>query len=215
MSASGFRVVTIARQYGSGGGTIAAQLAELLGFQLLDRGLVERIAKEARIAPDLAGKLDERLDPWMRRLGKALWHGGFEALAAVTEDDVVDSDRVAALTARIVQEAATVGNCVIVGRGGQCLLSDRPDVLHVFVYAPIEERRRRVRARLGPGADADVAMEETDRERLAYIRRHFGVNRLDFHLYHLLVNAALGERAAVRAVLAAFETGIPRPASPL
>ena len=131
----------------------------------------------------------------------------------VDENDVVDSDRVAALGARIVEEAAAAGECVIVGRGGQCLLRGRPDVFHVFVYAPREERLRRLRARLGTGVDVELLLEETDRERTAYIRRHFGANRLDPHLYHLMVNAGLGEESAVSAILAALETGVPGPAS--
>ena len=167
MSARRFRVVTVAREYGSGGAAIAKALAARLGYQLLDRALVERIAAEARIDPDLAEKLDEHVDPWARRIGRALWYGGFEAIAVVDENDVVDSDRVAALGGRVVEEAAAAGGCVIVGRGGQCLLRGRPDVFHVFVYAPREERLRRLRARLGPGADVELALEETDRERTA------------------------------------------------
>jgi cytidylate kinase len=212
MSAGRFRVVTVAREYGSGGAAIAARLAARLGFELLDRALLERIAHEARIDPDLAEKLDERVDPWARRIGRALWYGGFEAVAVVDDDDVVDPDRVAALGGRVVEEAAALGGCVIVGRGGQCLLRGRPEVFHVFVYAPRELRLRRLRARLGPGADLELALDETDRERTAYIRRHFGENRLDPRLYHLMVNAILGEEAAVSAILAALETGTPGPA---
>ncbi len=212
MNPSRFRVVTVAREYGSGGAAIAARLAQRLGYQLLDRALVERIAEEARIDPDLAGKLDEHVDPWARRIGRALWYGGLESVAVVDENDVVDSDRVAAIGGRIVEEAAAAGGCVIVGRGGQCLLRGRPDVFHVFVYAPREERLRRLRARLGPGADVELAVEDVDRERAAYTRRHFGEDRLNPHLYHLMVNAALGEEAIVSAILVALETGSPGPA---
>jgi cytidylate kinase len=212
MSASRFRVVTVAREYGSGGAAIATALAARLGFQLLDRALIARIAETARIDPDLAERFDEHVDPWARRIGRALWYGGFEAVAVVDENDVVNADRLAVLGGRVIEEAAGAGSCVIVGRGSQCLLRGRPDVFHVFVYAPREERLRRLRARLGPGADVELALEETDRERTAYIRRHFGENRLNPHLYHLMVNAALGEEAAVSAILAALETGTPGPA---
>jgi cytidylate kinase len=109
--------------------------------------------------------------------------------------------------------AATAGGCVIVGRGGQCLLRGRGDAFHVFVYAPREERVRRLRARLGPGADVELALEETDRERAAYVRRHFGENWLDPRLYHLMVNATLGEEAAASAILAALEAAVTPPTS--
>jgi cytidylate kinase len=206
-----FRVVTVAREYGSGGGAIAARLAERLGWELLDRTLLERIAEMARVGHDVARMLDEHVDPWTRRLARALWLGGFETVSVV-DRDVVDSDRVAALTGRIVQEAAAVGGCVIVGRGSQCLLRSRPDAFHVFVYAPREQRARRLRARLGPGADVELALDEVDRERAAYTRRYFGEDRLDRHLYHLMVDAGLGEEAAVATILTALQTGTPGPA---
>ncbi len=211
MSEPRFSVVTVAREYGSGGAAIATRLAERLGYKLLDRALVERIAEMASVGHDVAGRFDEHVDPWTRRIGRALRFGGFEAVAVV-DGDVVDSDRVATLSGLIVQEAAAVGRCVIVGRGAQCLLRGRPDVFHVFVYAPREERARRLRERLGPGADVEFALDEVDRERAAYTRRYFGENRLDLHLYHLMVNAALGEEAAVSTILTALETGDARPA---
>ncbi len=212
MSPGHYRVVTVAREYGSGGGAIARRLAQRLGYKLLDRSLVDQIAREARIDPDLAGRLDERVDPWARGIGRALWYGGFEAIAVVDENDVVDSERIAGLTGRIVEEAAAAGDCVIVGRGGQCLLRGRPEVLHVFVYAPREERLRRLRARLGSGVDLGLIMDEADRERAAYVRRYFNEDRLNPRLYHLMVNAALGEEAAVAAIVAALEAGASGPA---
>jgi cytidylate kinase len=207
MSRSRFRVVAVAREYGSGGSAVAKGLAARLGYQILDRALIDRIAAAARIDPELAEQFDEHVDPWVKRIGRSLWYGGFDAVSVVDETEVVDADRLARLCARIVEEAATAGECVIVGRGGQCLLRHRPDVFQVFVYAPREERLRRLRARLGPGADVELALEETDRERAAYIRRHFGENWLDHRLYHLMVNATLGEEAAIATILTALETG--------
>ena len=81
MSAGRFRVVTVSREYGSGGAAIAAKLAALVGFQLLDRALIERMANAARVDPGTAEKLDEHVDPWLARLGRALWYGGIDAVA--------------------------------------------------------------------------------------------------------------------------------------
>jgi len=213
MSVSPFRVVTVAREYGSGGAAIATRLAARLGWELLDRTLIERIAEAARIDPELARRFDEHVDPWVKRIGRALWYGGFDAVAVVDENDVVDGDRLAVLGGRVIEEAAKAGRCVIVGRGGQCLLRDRSDVFHVFVYAPREERLVRLRERLGPGAEVELVLEETDRERAAYVRRHFGESWLEPRLYHLMVNATVGEEAAVSAILAALGAGAPVPAS--
>jgi cytidylate kinase len=210
MSLTRFRVVAVAREYGSGGAAIATALARRLGYQLLDRALIERIAAAARIDPELAERFDEHVDPWVRRVWRSLWYGGFDAVSVVDENDVVDADRLARLGCRIIEEAASVGECVIVGRGAQCVLRGRPDVFRVFVFADREERLRRLRARLGPGADVELALEETDRERAAYIRRHFDESWLDPRLYHLLVNAAIGEEAAVATILTALEAAVRR-----
>jgi CMP/dCMP kinase len=212
MNAQRFRVVTVAREYGSGGAAVAARLATRLGYQLLDRTLIRRIAEAARIKPEVAARLDEHVDPWVERVGRALWRGGFEAVTPFDESDVVDAERLAVLTGRVIQEAAGVGECVIVGRGSQCVLRGRPDVLHVFVYGRREERLERLRARLGPGTDVEAALEETDRERTAYVRRHFGESWLDPRLYHLMVNSTLGEDAVVATILAVLPPGAPRPA---
>lgn len=211
MSASRFRVVTVAREYGSGGAEIAARLATRLGYQLLDRTLIGRIAEAARIDPEVAARLDEHIDPWVERVSRALWRGGFEAVAPVDEGDVVDAERLAVLTGRVINEAAGVGECVIVGRGSQCVLRGRPDVFHVFVHGPRQERLARLRARLGPGRDVEAALEQTDRERTAYVRRNFGESWLDPRLYHLMLDSSLGEDTVVATILAGLGAGAPQP----
>jgi hypothetical protein len=209
MTPQGWRVVTVGREYGSGGAAVASALAERLGFRLLDRALIGRIAEASCIEPDLAARLDEHVDGWAARVARALRFGPFEVVSPVEGDAILDAQRMQALTAAVVEEAARSGECVIVGRGAQCLLRGRPDVFHAFVYAPRAERLRRLRLRLGPGAEVDALIDDVDRERAAYVRLHFGCNWLDARLYHLMVNAALGEGAAVAAIVAALEA--PRP----
>ena len=79
-----------------------------------------------------------------RRCGGAVWKG----LAAVSDRDYFDADTMAALAGGLVERAASEGNCVIVGRGAQCLLQRREDVFHVFVYAPLHLKAKRVQARM-------------------------------------------------------------------
>ncbi len=206
MRPAGFRVVTVGREYGSGGAAIAGALAQRVGFRLLDRALIDQIAARAHIDPALAVRLDERVDSWATRVARSLRFGPFEAVSPVDGDAILDAERLQALTAALIEEAAGAGECVIVGRGAQCLLRERPEVFHVFVYAPIEERMRRLRDRLGPETDLTARIDEVDRERAAYVRRHFGCDWLNRGLYDLMVNARLGEAAAVDAILAALRT---------
>jgi cytidylate kinase len=99
----------------------------------------------------------------------------------------------AALAQTMIEEAYQRGNCVIVGRGAQCVLRDRRDVLHVFIHAPWAERVTRIRQRLPGQAGIDELIRSTDRQRANYIRTYFGCNWMDPHLYHLMICSGLGE----------------------
>jgi cytidylate kinase len=187
-----FNVVTISREYGGGGGTLAEMLARSLGWKIVNQSLVAEVAKRAKIDPEVAARYDECVDPWFHRLVKGLWQGGYEGLATRVDTRVVDSEAMARLAGEVIREAAELGQCVIVGRGGQCILRQRNDVFHVSVFAPRHEKIQRMRDRLLPGTDADRFMEETDNHRAAYIRRFHNEDWKDRRLYHLVISSTLG-----------------------
>ena len=200
-----YRVLTVAREFGSGGAHIAAAVADRLGWKLLDSALIEEIAKATQVDPDLARGYDERVDSWLHRLGRdALWRGAFEGVAPVTETDFFDAGTMARLTRSLVLQAAQDGNCVIVGRGSQCLLQDRPGVFHVFLYAPYADRLARAAKRCGAQGDAAALLREMDAQRAGYVRLHFGQDWADRHLYDLLVSSKAGEEVVVSTILAAM-----------
>jgi len=201
------RTVTIGGEYGSGRAEIARQLAEKLGWRLLDNALIQQIASTAHVDPAVAMQFDECIDSFLHRMHKALWRGGYEGVASATEDDVFDADKMVELSRCIIESAAKEGNCVIVGRGGQCVLQERGDVFHVFVYAPRAERIERVRREGKPGDDPEAQIEFVDHRRSAYIRRYFGQEWTNRHLYDLMLCASMGEAAAVAAILAAIGRG--------
>jgi cytidylate kinase len=204
-----FRVVTVAREYGSGGGRIAQLLAGRLGWKLLDRCLVERIAETARIKPEVAEKFDERPDPWLDRLAEVFWQSpGLRGYLGGHVPGRFDGEVAAHLTRRIIEEAADIGDCVIVGRGSQCILQQREDAFHVFIYAPRGERLARLLrrdARLSK-AEAEKKLVAEDETRAAYVRDHFGEDWQNRHLYHLLMSSCLGEKEAVSIILSALHS---------
>ena len=196
------RVITIGGEYGSGRAHIAQEAARVLGWNLVDGSLIESIARAAHVDCETARRYDECIDSWFHRLRKALWHGGYEGVATSTEAGF-DAEAMATLANRVIEEAAHQGSCVIVGRGGQCVLQGRPDVFHVFVYAPRHERIEHIRREKGPIADVEQLMDASDRRRVAYIRRHFGQEWTNPHLYDLMLSLSMGEAAAGAAILAA------------
>jgi cytidylate kinase len=197
------RAITISREYGSGGGTVARMLAERLSWRLIDDSLLTEVARRAQIQPKLAAQYDECLDPWFHRVLKALWQGGYEGVATTVEHPVFDADTMAELSKRVILEAAEIGNCVVVGRGGQCLLQQRPDAFHVSLYAPMAERVGRMRSRAPGGVDLEALAKDTDRRRAAYIRRYFGEDWTGRRLYDLLICTSIGLDRVVAVILTA------------
>ena len=210
-----YRALTVSREFGSGGGLIANTIAEWLGWKLLDNEIITQIARAARVDSKVVRQYDERVDSWLRRLNEDAIRG--VALAAgrpLGDADFFDAHVMDELTRKIIEEAYTGGSCVIVGRGSQCLLQLRPDVFHVYVYAPVRVRAKRLRARLEPGADIEARIHRVDEERARYIRQHYGRDWRDPHLYNLMISSWESEEATAHAIFYAM-TGTPhQPAVP-
>jgi cytidylate kinase len=194
------RVITIAREYGSGGGVIGRELASRLGWKLLDRELITELAQRAHLAPSDVARLDEHPRPFIAQLMKAFWRGNIETWSAPPPTDVGDEDYLAKLSAMVIKEAAGLGHCVIVGRGAQCVLREK-DVFNVFVYGSAEEKLKRLQQRYSSLRDAQMAIEEIDRVRAAYIRTYYHCGWDDRHLYNLMINSDVGVDRAVDAIL--------------
>ena len=141
MMHSPIKVITVEREYGSRGGEFAHDLAEKLGWRLLDSELVAGAARMAGVIPKQAMKFDERLDPWYYRYGKVFWHDSGYSMAAIGDEHIFDSERMLALIKQEILDAAKQGNCVLVGRGAACALAGQPGCFHVFVYATASAKR--------------------------------------------------------------------------
>jgi len=203
-----FRVLTIAREYGSGGAVIGRSISDRLGWKLLDKAFIENIARAAKVDAQLARRFDERTDSWLERLGRqGLWRGAFEGAVVVSQPDFFDAETMAALAQNMIKEAYQQGNCVIVGRGAQCVLQDRKDAFHVFIYAPWAERVARIRERLPGQTDVEELIRATDGLRADYIRTYFRCNWMDPHLYHLMICSGLGEGVVEATIIEALGSG--------
>jgi cytidylate kinase len=127
--------------------------------------------------------------------------------------ELFDADTMASLSQRMIEEAADIGNCVIVGRASQCILQQRSDAFDVFVYAPRAERLRRVRGRHSSLAEAEAALNARDQERAALIRRYFNQDWSNRHLYDLMISSSLGEEVVLSTILSAMGVRRANPAA--
>ncbi|HUO31285.1 MAG TPA: cytidylate kinase-like family protein [Bryobacteraceae bacterium] len=187
-----YRVLTIAREYGSGGAEIAALAAKSLGWKLLDRNLIDKIAHAAGVDVESVTACDEHVDSWLHRISRPLWNAGLQPVATISPVDIFDSEAMARINREIIEEAHAAGDCVIVGRGAQCILQDCPDVFHVFVYAPRADRLRRIQQRSRTKAEAERLLRDIDAERASYVKLYFGQEWDQRHLYDLMISSRPG-----------------------
>ena len=195
------KIITIEREYGSGGGDIAQQLASHLGWKLWDHQLTEEIARLANCPQAVVERREERNDPLYYRLFKSFLRGSYEGSLNAHKLKLVDSESILKITERVVLHAAKHGNCVIVGRGSQHFLRDRQDTVRLFLYAPPEEKIRRLLARGKSEQEAEELVDTVDRERSDFIARYFGVKWPDRTAYHAMFNTALGDATVVQSIL--------------
>jgi cytidylate kinase-like protein len=195
------RVITLEREYGSGGGEIAEKVAGRLGWKLWDQLLTEEIARRLDCDCRTVEEHEERRDPAYYRLLKSFMRGSFEGSLNAPRLKMVDTECVREVVQKILPGIADAGNCVIVGRGSAFHLGSRPDAFHVFVYAPFQDKVRRLQARGKSEKEAIELTETVDRDRADFIQKYFNVEWPGRHRFHLMVNSGMGEDVAVEIIL--------------
>jgi cytidylate kinase len=200
-----YRVLTLSREYGSGGAEIADIIARDLGWKLVDKELVAEISRREKISPSEVAVMDERVDPWIYRITRSIWSTGVDGISNVAPMDLFDAEKAASVAKMIIEEAYKIGNCVIVGRGSPCILHDKEDVFHAFIYARWEDRVRRIRQRVKPGTDVEALIRSMDLDRMEYVRIHHKRNRLDPYLYDLMIDPKNQIEKASRIIIAAMK----------
>jgi cytidylate kinase len=195
------KVLTIEREYGSGAAAIARTVAARLGWTLWDQALTDEICRRMECDRRHVEQHEERRDPLHYRLFKAFLRGSFEGSLNEPRMRIADAESIRHVTEALVRAAAAEGHAVIVGRGSAYYLHDRPDAFHVFVYAPFEEKVRRLQLEERTQAEAVELAESVDRERSAFIKEHFGIEWPARHFFHLMINSTIGEEAAVQTIV--------------
>jgi cytidylate kinase len=205
-------VITISRQYGSGGDEVVSRLCELLGYRLFDKRMMAQIASAAGLSSkEVIDSQEERhqiLSFFDRLFGHKVteaWVSKDEASGARTvELGELDSKRYVAVLRDLIQTAAQQGDVIIMGRGGQVVLKDQPGVLHVRLAASFEERVRRVSEQQrfsNPQAARDFVAGR-DRAAMDYLRTYYNVDWDDPTLYHLELNTGLWDTESAAQIVA-------------
>jgi cytidylate kinase len=195
-----FRLITIEREYGCGGGAIASQLARHLGWSLWDQRLTEEIARMANVDPSAVKRCDERMDSRFYRLAKAFWRGSYEPSSQLS-NRAFDTDCMMWMMEQITTRIATEGNSIVVGRGAPFFLREQPDAFHVFLYAPRAEKIRRLANDGSTLSEAEENVDSIDRQRIAFVKHYFDADWPTRSLYHVMINTAIGNEAVIQTIL--------------
>jgi cytidylate kinase len=197
------RTVTISREYGSGGGEIAARLAQRLHWHLVDHAIVERVASEMGTSTEEAKAFDERTESKLAQVLGSLVYASPLLLSGAPQQVLLANERTYSDTVkRIVRAAAQRGHTVIVGRASQVLLASLHDVLHVRIVAPFENRVAYVMQREGlDQVQARARVLAKDRDRARYLETEYHRHPEDPHLYDVVLDTTtLGLNNAVEII---------------
>src|SRR5580700_5326216 len=168
----------------------------------------QEIAKKIRLRPNGSCPWSCKPNPCgeLVRLFKSFLRGSYEGSLNAHKLNVVDSESILKITERVVQHAAKTGNSVIVGRGSQHFLRNRQDALRVFLYAPREEKVRRLLARGKSEKEAQQLVDTVDRDRVDFIQKYFHVEWPDRSAYHAMINTATGDECVAHMILDLMKT---------
>lgn len=212
-------VITISRQYGSGGDEIAAQVCEQLGYKYFDKQLMSKIASEVSLAEVQMSDISEDSYKSRNFLERLLVPSSRVKTAEIrswTRDtsggrsvlvESLDEEATINLVRATVEAVYKLDDIVIMGRGGQAILQNKPGVLHVRIEAPQEKRIHDIQQQEQLGeVEARDLINEKDKAAETYLRRFHSVNWNNPLLYHLVLNTGKFEiRAAVQLICEAVK----------
>ena len=189
-------IITISREFGSGGRTVGKKVAEQLGIPCYDSELIQKIAEESGFAENYVKEAGEYTPGGF--LSSALSNRAF----GPTNEDILWE-----IQCRVISELAEKGPCVIVGRCADYILRNRPDVVRVFVHADPEfcvEQAMKVDSL--PENEVRKKISEIDDYRARYYKHHTGHDWYDARNYDLSINSGvLGFEGVVEEIVRYME----------
>lgn len=193
-------ILTISREFGSGGRQIGRRIADRFNVPFYDRELIEMAAEKSGLSPDFIARSDERASSSFA-IGMGAGAMNLDA-GYFMQYEVPVSDRAYYAQAAVITELASKDSCVIVGRSAGYILRDNPDVVRVLVVAPLEDRIERAVNDYGlPRKGLTDKIIKADKSRAGFYRRYTGENWLDARGYDLCINTGkLGIENGVEAV---------------
>ncbi|MCI8422598.1 MAG: cytidylate kinase-like family protein [Lawsonibacter sp.] len=193
-------VISISREFGSGGRLIGKQLAARLSIPCYDRTIIQKTAEKSGLSPDFIARAEERA---RSRFHLSAIHGGLNQ-SALSYHGTPVSHQAFFAQAEVIRELADEGPCVIVGRCSDYVLGERPECLKVFIYADLASRVERcVEEYHIPAQGMERRIVQMDRGRSNYYGYYTGHRWGDMRRYDLTLNSStVGVQGAVALIAA-------------
>ena len=181
-------IITIARQYGSGGRTVGKMLAKRLGIPFYDKELVDEVAKQSGFHADFIKEAGE----YAPVSSSFLFSIAVSPNPLSTMHTMSMADQLFVYQTNVIRNLAEKGPCVIVGRCADYILREREDALHVFIHADMAYRAERIVRLYGETKQTpDKRLAEKDNKRKVYYKHYTNRNWGDAQNYHLCLNSGL------------------------
>ena len=187
-----YPIITIGREYGSGGRLIAQRVAEQLGIAFYDKELIHLTAQKTGLSEEYISSSATH-----HKANKFFYNLIFSS------NNLPVSDQLYIAETDIIKKVSSEGPCVIVGRCADYILRERQDCLRLFVHAPLQERIARAKNDYSIGGDIEAFVQKTDKERSSHYE--YFTNQIwgKAQNYHLTINSTIGLDMAVRLIIAA------------
>ncbi len=199
-------VITISREFGAGGKTLGTILSEKTGYSLIDQEIIEKVAEEANVSPDWIKSIENESRGWLTKFmfGKGPYRVGYADPILLNQDGYIDGHIYIELLHKIMPKIADEGNTIIVGRGGQCILKDRKDAIHLLLVAKPEDRLKFMENTYNMSSRQATMIVERMNKRRANLFQYFGVKDYNSpQRYHMVLNISkVGMDKAAQMVLA-------------
>ena len=175
------KIITISREFGSGGRTIGRMAAEKLGIPCYDQELIDKIAEESGLVKAYVEENSENVTG-----GWLSFTAGRDIYGHSLQDDLNRAQ------SKVIREVAEQGPCVIIGRCADYILDDRDDLLKVFIHASMEKRAERIVNQYGEAAEGPVQrLKEKDKKRKAYYQLYTDRKWGDVANYHITLDSGV------------------------
>lgn len=197
-------VITIGRQFGSGGRELGRKIADLLGIKYYDKELLSHAASDAGLSQEFVEDNDERLP---RFISSTLsFSMGFSNMSWYRHPTSISGDSIYETQSEVIRQIAATGPCVIVGRSADYVLRDRPFTVNIFVHAPAECCNDRIMARsdIDSRAKADKLRQRTNRLRANYYNFYTDKRWGDAASYDLCFDTSLLSPDAIARIVAQY-----------